>query len=96
MRPQTVVREQMKAWLVEVPSTPSTHHPLTPTAPIIHGAPNSHTAGSATQNMVAPNELEINPPSFQPKRDLTEDDVQKAIKAVSLARTYSALHEGPV
>ena len=44
------------------------------------------------QNMVAPNELEINPPSFQPKKDLTEDDVQKAIKAVSLARNYSQLH----
>ena len=42
--------------------------------------------------MVAPNELEINPPSFQPKKDLTEDDVQKAIKAVSLARNYSQLH----
>ena len=46
------------------------------------------------QNMVAPNELELNPPSFQPKQGLTEEDVEKAIRAVSLARHYSAVKEG--
>ena len=44
-------------------------------------------------NIVYPNEYEINPPSFQPKQGLTEEDVEKAIRAVTLARHYSAVNE---
>jgi hypothetical protein len=49
--------------------------------------------GWLSRNMVSPHELEINPPSFQPKQGLTEEDVEKAIRAVTLARHYSAVHE---
>ena len=45
-----------------------------------------------SRNMVAPHSLEINPPNFQPKKGLTEADVEKAIRAVTLARHYSAVH----
>ena len=47
-----------------------------------------------TRNIVFPNEFELNPPNFQPKRGLTEEDVEKAIRAVTLARHYSAVNEG--
>jgi len=46
-----------------------------------------------SQNIVSPNQLEINPPNFQPKKGLTEEDVEKAIRAVTLARHYSAVNE---
>ena len=43
--------------------------------------------------MVAPNELVIKPPSFQPKQGLSDEDLEKAIRAVKLARQYTAAHE---
>lgn len=45
------------------------------------------------RNIVSPNEFEINPPNFQPKQGLTEEDVEKAIRAVTMARHYSAVNE---
>jgi len=45
-------------------------------------------------NAVAPNEMEMHPTSFQPKAGLTEDDVQRALKAVELARQVSAMTDG--
>jgi len=41
-------------------------------------------------NVVAPHELTLNPSSFQPKKGLTDADVEKAIRAVTLARELSA------
>jgi len=40
-------------------------------------------------NVIAPHELMLNPSSFQPKRGLSDADVQKAIRAVALARELS-------
>jgi len=45
------------------------------------------------ENAVAPNVLEMHPASFQPKDGLTDDDVQRAMRAVELAREVSALKE---
>ena len=39
-------------------------------------------------------EYELKPTSFQPKEGLTEEDVEKARRAVTLARELSALQEG--
>ena len=41
-------------------------------------------------NAVAPNELVLQPASFQPKEGLTDADVEKAMRAVDLARELSA------
>jgi len=46
-----------------------------------------------TENMVAPNEMTISPPSFQPKQGLTDQDVEKALRAANLARQLSAALE---
>ena len=40
-------------------------------------------------NVIAPHELMLNPSSFQPKTGLSDADVQKAIRAVALARELS-------
>tara|TARA_B110001452_G_C15174399_1_gene408100 strand:+ start:111 stop:980 length:870 start_codon:yes stop_codon:yes gene_type:complete len=42
-----------------------------------------------TDTMLAPNAMDIEPASFQPKTSLTDDDVERAIRAVDLARSYS-------
>lgn len=41
------------------------------------------------ENVVAPNIMTLNPASFQPKEGLTDADVEKAIRAVNLARQLS-------
>lgn len=41
-------------------------------------------------NAVAPNELTLRPTSFQPKKGLTDADVEKAMRAVTMARELSA------
>ena len=41
-------------------------------------------------NVVTPNIMTLNPASFQPKVGLTDEDVQKAMRAVTLARELSA------
>ena len=40
-------------------------------------------------NVVAPHEMTLHPTSFQPKQGLTDADVERAIKAVGLARAIS-------
>ena len=40
-------------------------------------------------NVVAPNELTLHPQSFQPKQGCTDADVERAIRAVGLARAIS-------
>ena len=42
-----------------------------------------------TDTMLAPNTMDIEPASFQPKTSLTDEDVERAIRAVDLARSYS-------
>ena len=44
-------------------------------------------------NVVYPNEYEINPPNFQPKQGITEEDVMKATRAVVMMRHYSAVND---
>ena len=46
------------------------------------------------ENVVAPHELVLNPASFQPKQGLTDADVERAMRAVKLARELSAVHDG--
>ena len=45
-------------------------------------------------NCVAPHEMVLQPASFQPKKGLTDADVEKAIRAVTLARELSAAQSG--
>ena len=45
-------------------------------------------------NAVAPNVMEMHPSSFQPKTGLTDQDVEKALRAVELAREVSAMTDG--
>jgi len=45
------------------------------------------------ENCVTPHELVINPSSFQPKQGLTDADVERAERAVSLARELSAIRD---
>ena len=45
-------------------------------------------------NCVAPHEMVLNPASFQPKKGLTDADVEKARRAVTLARELSAAQQG--
>jgi hypothetical protein len=45
-------------------------------------------------NCVAPHEMVLQPESFQPKKGLTDADVEKAIRAVTLARELSAAQSG--
>lgn len=45
------------------------------------------------ENCVTPHELVINPSSFQPKLGLTDADVERAERAVSLARELSAIRD---
>lgn len=42
-------------------------------------------------NVVSPHELVLRPASFQPKKVLTDADVERAIRAVTLARELSAM-----
>lgn len=44
--------------------------------------------------MVAPNAYTLEPPSFQPKKGLTDEDVERAVRAVEIARSLSAAQEG--
>jgi len=44
-------------------------------------------------NVVYPNEYEINPPNFQPKQGITEEDLEKAVRAAVRGRHYSAVNE---
>lgn len=44
--------------------------------------------------MVAPNAYTLEPPSFQPKQGLTDEDVERAVRAVEIARSLSAAQEG--
>ena len=46
-------------------------------------------AGWTIDNAVAPNEITLNPTSFQPKQGLTQSDIERAIQAVGLARAIS-------
>ena len=46
------------------------------------------------ENVVAPHELVLNPVTFQPKQGLTDEDVEKAVRAVTLARELSAARDG--
>lgn len=45
-----------------------------------------------TDTMLAPNAMDIEPSSFQPKTSVTDEDVERAIRAVDLARSYSNAH----
>ena len=42
------------------------------------------------QNVVTPNEMVINPVSFQPKEGLTPDDIEKAVRAAAIARNLTS------
>mmetsp|Transcript_8415 Transcript_8415/g.16917 ORF Transcript_8415/g.16917 Transcript_8415/m.16917 type:complete len:148 (-) Transcript_8415:295-738(-) len=44
--------------------------------------------------MVAPNAYTLEPPSFQPKQGLTDEDVERAVRAVDIAKSLSATQEG--
>jgi len=43
--------------------------------------------------MVVPHEVVINPPGFQPKQGLTDDDLKAAQAAAMVAKSYAAAHE---
>jgi len=45
------------------------------------------------ENMVAPHEVSLRPPGFQRKQGLSDADLEKARRAVALARQYSAARQ---
>ena len=44
-------------------------------------------------NVVAPHEMTLNPTSFQPKQGLTDEDVERAVRAVEIARSLSSAQQ---
>ena len=45
-------------------------------------------------NMLAPQEITIQPTNFQPKEGLTDEDLEKAVRAAELAMNFSSVNLG--